>query len=68
MKKIYNIRSKVVHGATIERNNIIDMSKGADEIARKLIKYIFSNKELYELLSSEQNDNIDEYFLKKIME
>lgn len=65
-KKIYGIRSKVVHGDEIraELDKIQSISVDADEIARRIMRKIFSKPELMEQFHANKSD-LDEYFLNE---
>ncbi|PKA10610.1 hypothetical protein CH372_18475 [Leptospira meyeri] len=65
-KRIYSIRSRVVHGATVDQKDIILLAKYADDWARYLINLIFQDNEFYNIIFEKNEQNVDEYFLKKL--
>lgn len=68
IKKNYNIRSKVVHGASIKEKDMIDLSTKIDNISRKVICYVLENEEFQNLLEENNSEKINYYFLKKLFE
>ncbi len=65
VKKIYEIRSKVVHGATYKPNKVESLTEivqGADEVCRKVITYAYSseNENIFEM----NNEALDSFFIE----
>jgi hypothetical protein len=65
-KKIYNIRSKVVHGSTVSLNNLEELTKNADDWARQIDNLIFQDESFFEIIFEKDETKIDEYFMRKI--
>lgn len=69
IKKAYDIRSKIVHGATIKDNHIDGLESlliEMDNTCRKIINYAFSKSDK-ENVFGWSNEKHEEYFLDLIM-
>ncbi|MBN1181717.1 MAG: hypothetical protein JXB49_05470 [Bacteroidales bacterium] len=70
IKKAYITRSKLIHGASIDKSKISELpliSSNTDEILRKVLRKILNDKNLTILFDS-KNTRIDEYFMKLVFE
>jgi hypothetical protein len=68
IKKIYGVRSKVVHGSPIDDKELCDYCKLSDTIARTVFNKIHKDRELFELFDTNKPDRIDEYFLNLLFQ
>lgn len=69
VKKIYEIRSKVVHGATFKPQKTEELSgliKEADQICRRVMIYALTKAEK-ENIFEKTKDNLDKYFLELVL-
>jgi len=69
VKKIYEIRSKVVHGATIRPAKLEELStivKEADEICRRIMVYAFTVPN-GENIFEKSRESLDQYFSELIL-
>ncbi|TKK65421.1 hypothetical protein FC093_20130 [Ilyomonas limi] len=69
VKKIYDIRSKVVHGATYKSNKVEELSesvKQADEICRRIMIYALTTNEVDNIFDKSRED-LETYFLDLIL-
>jgi len=70
LKSSYHIRSKVIHGGSFKNGQIVEMRiliRKMDEICRKVLTSSLSapeNENIFDL----NNEELDEFFMKKIME
>lgn len=68
-KRAYAIRSKVVHGDVVSKNQVpdlLDVSKHCDQAARELLRLIIDDQELAELFSGGSGSKLDDYMLGRI--
>ena len=69
MKKIYDVRSKVVHGAlhTFKKTEeLLPIVQTADAICRRVMLYAFTTADEENIFRME-NDRLDDYFLRLIL-
>lgn len=68
VKKIYEVRSKVVHGSTFREaktDEIVEIIKDADEICRRILTYIYSTAD--ENIFEKSKENLDLFFTELIL-
>ena len=69
MKKIYDVRSKVVHGAlhTFKKTEeLLSIVQTADAICRRVMLYAFTTADEDNIFIME-NDRLDDYFLRLVL-
>lgn len=66
-KRIYGIRSKVVHGGTVDTKDLEELSTYCDDFARQLFNNSLGGSEFADALSLADSSKYDEYFINKIL-
>ena len=69
IRKLYSIRSKVVHGASLNADQLEalrEVSKTCDEHLRRAVRRILDDAELLDLFTMRSSDAIDTYFIGKL--
>ena len=70
IKKIYNIRSKVVHGDTLSNSNTVSIFEyvvKCDQYARSIVKKITTNDKMYKIFTISDQKEIDSFFLSCLL-
>jgi hypothetical protein len=69
-KRLYAIRSNVSHGGPVSSDikHLVDASIGADNLARGLLKKTFKSEQLGKLFQKSENQEIDDHFIRIVME
>jgi len=68
VKDAYTIRSKAVHGQTVNNKieDLMGISKNIDDAIREIFKGIIGGKDKYEVFHMQKNDDFEKYFTELI--
>ena len=69
MKRVYNARSRVIHGDIVkgEGETLISAAKSADELLRKVVNKIYENPENAALFSTDRK-SFEDYFNRLVLD